>query len=167
LSISPEESSSILSMSYEAFKDMKDVEVWIKPHPFLDLDKVFNLAGMQKEDSDFKIKEGALELFLPSALVAVTGESSAAVEALAFGCRVLIVNVPEWINLSPLRFLDTKMVPTVNSPEKLRSIVAGVVAKESYGNMDKEEQTRVVNRFFCLNENSNIPKKFLMELKGV
>ena len=194
LSIGQEESSSILSVSYEAFKDMEDVEVWIKPHPFLNLDKTFRMAGIDDKPSKFKIKEGPLKDFLPSAKIAVTGESSAAVEALAFGCRVLIVDVPEWINLSPLRFVDTEIVDTVSSSEELKQAAVDIFSrldldsrvrgndkeelgddKEELGN-DKEElgngkegydeeKRRVVNEFFCFNKETDVPERFLEVLR--
>ncbi|MFH1395267.1 MAG: hypothetical protein ABIH09_03835 [Candidatus Omnitrophota bacterium] len=167
LSISPEESSSILSMSYDAFKDMNDVEVWIKPHPFLDLDKVFYLSGVPKQIKNFTVKEGPLKDFLPEAMAAVTGESSAAVEALAFGCRVLIVNVPEWINLSPLRFVNTDIVATVSSSEELKTIIMDTFSAKPFREVDREKRVRVVDSFFYTNKNSDIPEKFLRELKGV
>ena len=173
LSISAEESSSILSVSYEAFKDMKDVEVWIKPHPFLNLDKVFVLAGVSKHESGFEVKEGSLKEFLPEAWIAVTGESSAAIEALAFGCRVLIVNTPEWINLSPLRFVDTDLVDTVNSPRELKQKVVDICEQwdldSRFRGNDKEryeeEKRRVVNKFFCLGAETDVPERFMEVLK--
>lgn len=166
LSISAEESSSILSVSYEAFKDMKDVEVWIKPHPFLNLDKVFRLAGIKKEDMSFKVKHGSLKGFLTEALVAVTGESSAAVEALAFGCRVLIVDTPEWINLSPLRFVETDIVKTISSSESLRQETENILKDGSCPVWYDEEKRRVVNEFFCLNPTTDVPERFVKVLKS-
>ena len=165
LSISAEESSSILSVSYEAFKDMGDVEVWIKPHPFLNLDKTFRMAGIDDKPSKFKIKEGPLKDFLPSAKIAVTGESSAAVEALAFGCRVLIVDVPEWINLSPLRFVGTELTKTINSSESLRREVEDILRGAYRQNHDGEEKRRVVNEFFCFNKETDVPERFLEALR--
>jgi len=166
LSISAEESSSILSASYEAFNDIKDVEIWIKPHPFLNLDKVFALAGVSKQESGFEIKEGSLKEFLPEAWIAVTGESSAAVEALAFGCRVLIVNTPEWINLSPLRFVDTDLVDTVNSPRELKQKVVDIFQAGYRAEQDEAEKRRIVNKFFCLSTETDVPEKFLEVLKS-
>jgi len=166
LSISAEESSSILSVSYEAFKSMDDIEVWIKPHPFLNLDKVFKEAGVKKESVFFKVKRGLLKDFLPEAKIAVTGESSAAVEALAFGCRVLIVDVPEWINLSPLRFVDTELTKTINSSESLRREVADILRATPQEKRDEEEKRRVVNEIFCLNPKTDVPEKFLEVLKN-
>jgi len=165
LSISAEESSSIFSASYSAFKDVKDVEIWIKPHPFLNLDRVFALAGISKKESGFEIKEGSLKEFLPEAWIAVTGESSAAVEALAFGCRVLIVNTPEWINLSPLRFVDTDLVDTVNSPRELKQKAADIFQAGYSSEQDPAEKRRVVNKFFCLNKETDVPEKFVGVLR--
>jgi len=180
LSISPEESSPLLSACYEAFEDMKKLEIWIKPHPFLNLDKAFYLAGVPKESMKFKVKQELLKDLLPEALIAVTGESSSAVEALAFGCRVLVVKTPEWINLSPLRFVDTDIVDIVSSSEELKQKTMDIFEqwdldsrlrgndKKGRGDDNEryKEEKRVVNEFFCLNAETDVPEKFLTVLNN-
>jgi surface carbohydrate biosynthesis protein (TIGR04326 family) len=160
-SISAEESSAILTVACEAFKDAGDREIWVKSHPFLDLNKVFKLAGILPEDLPFQIKEGPIEDFLADARVIVSGESGVTIEALAFGCEVVIVNVPEWINMSPLRYVKTDMVRVAGSPEELKRAVDDVFAKEYRRETYAVEAGKIINDFFCLDKSSNIPSRFL------
>jgi len=160
-SISAEESSAILTVACEAFKDAYDREIWIKPHPFLDLKKVFKLAGISPEDLPFQFKEGPIENFLADTRVVISGESGVTIEALAFGCEVVIVNVPERINMSPLRYVKTNMVSLAGSPEELKQVVDDVFERRYEPAMHAAEAGRIINDFFCLDEGSNIPSRFL------
>jgi surface carbohydrate biosynthesis protein (TIGR04326 family) len=164
-SISAEESSAILTVACEALKNIGDREIWIKSHPFLDLKKVFKLSGISPEDLPFQFKEGPIEDFLVDARVVVSGESGVTIEALAFGCEVVIVNVPEWINMSPLRHVKTGMVTTAGSAEELKRAVDDVFAKEYRRETYAAEAGRIINDFFCLDEGSNIPSRFLKLLR--
>jgi len=160
-SISPEESSSILNMAYEAFKDSKDIEVWIRPHSSLQLEKVFELSQISIEGFPFKIKRGNLSDILSKVRVVVVGESSVSIEAIACGCSVVIVNVPEWINMSPLKGMRSDVLKIADSPRALRELISNIF-KESY---DSEkhivEAKRIVSDFFYLNQEKEIPEKFL------
>ena len=164
-SISPEESSSILTITYESLKDLKDKEVWVKPHPFLDLKRVLELSGIPEENFPFKLKTGPIEDLLSDARVVIVGESGVSIEALAFGCDVVTVNVPEWINMSPLRYVKTEMTRVANSPEELRQIVTGIFKEEYRSEIHAVEARRIINRFFCLNQDSDFPSRLLSLLK--
>ena len=169
LSISPEESSSVLAVAYEALKGMKDAEIWVKPHPFLDIKKTMRLAGIPEGNSIFRIKEGPVEDFLSAARVVISGESSAVVEAVAFGCAVIIVNVPEWINMSPLRSAGAEQgtAVTVSSAEELKQEVLNMFAGTTREKNDlyAEKTRKAVEDFFCLGRGNGVPEKFL-ELLG-
>src|SRR3989338_7606478 len=166
-SISPEESSSILSIAYESFKDFKDIEVWVKPHPFLELKRVFELSGISEEGFPFKVKKGLIEDFLPEARIVIAGESGVVIEALAFGCEIVIVNVPEWINISLLRYVKTETVKTVTSPEELRQVVLNKFNEEYRPEIYDAEYRRIIGDFFYLNHESDTPSRFLEFLNNI
>jgi len=164
-SISPEESSSLLTIAYEALKDLKDREVWVKPHPFLDLQKVLDLSGIGRLDFSFKVKTGPIENFLSEARVVIVGESGVSVEALAFGCEIIFVNVPEWINMSSLRFVKTEMFITVNTPEELKQTVIDLFKEEYKPRMNASGYRKIIDDFFYLNQDSDVPFRLLKLLK--
>jgi len=160
-SISDEESAAILRASYEAFKEQSSVEVWLKPHPFLEMDKVFDIVGLDKNDCPFFIKEDPIEELLKLVLVVIVGESSVSVEALSFGCEVVVVNVPEWINMSPLAGINGYMIKNVYSALELRQTVNDILAKPIGEEEILEEAQKIINRFFYFSKDLQGPKAFL------
>ena len=165
-SISPEESSSILNVVYEALNNREDVEVWIKPHPFLQIEKVFKLSGINLRDCPFQIKKEPIENLLAEARIAIVGESGVSIEALALGCEVILANVPEWINMSPLRNVKAGVIRMVDSPEKLRQIVVDILKVKYNPEQHAAETRKIINDFFCFNEKSDIPERFLQLLSS-
>lgn len=160
-SISPEESSSILNVACESLIGLKNIEVWIKSHPFLQIKKVFELAGLSENANSFQIKNELIGNLLSDARIVITGESSVCVEALIYGCNVLLINTPDWINMSPLKGIKSEIIKTVNSPKELRKAVIDIF-KEEYNFEDYAKEGRgIVSGFFCLNQDSDIPFKFL------
>ena len=166
LSISPEESSSILNLAYYSLKDMRDIEVWLKPHPFLNLDKALKLSFIPKHDFPFIIKNGNIDKYLFDARIAIVGESSAAIEALALGCDVITINAPGWVNMSPLKNIKTEIVRTCSTPDELRKLVLDIFKEEYDHQTHLIEARRIINDYFYLNQDSNIPKKFLKLLRS-
>ncbi len=160
-SISPEESSSILNLAYESFKETADIEIWVKPHPLLEFEEVLRFSNISKESLPFQIKNGPIEDLLSEARIVIVGESSVSIEALTFGCEVVIVNVPEWINMSSLRYVRSELIRTVNSPEELRQTVSNIFNEEYRPEIHRTEASRIVNDYFYLNQDSDIPTKLL------
>lgn len=160
-SISPEESSSILNIVYEAFKDKPDVEVWLRPHPALRLENVFKLSGMSVKNFPFKIKNGRLEDILLKVKVVIAGESSVSIEAIACGCNVVIVEVPEWINMSPLKGIYSQVIKTADSPQSLQGVILSIFQEEYDSQRHTAEARKIINDFFYLNQENDTPHQFL------
>ena len=165
-SIGSEESSAILNVAYESLRDLKDIEVWIKAHPFLSLEKVFELSGISNRDICFKVKDGPIEDLLSEARMVIVGQSGVSVQALLYGCQVVTVNVPEWINISPLEGIKTRMVKTVDSPDELRQIVIDIFKEAYKPERYMPEAKEIVDEYFCLDQDSDIPDRFLTLLKS-
>ena len=165
LSISPEESNAILTLANEALKDLRDVEVWIKPHPFLNIEKVLKIAGLSAENLPFKIKKEPIEALLPDARIMVVGESGVTIEALAFGCEIITVSTPEWINMSPLKYEKSDIIKKVSSAKELRKVVEAIIAKEYEPEAVRSESSRILNDFFYLDSGSDEPSRILELLR--
>lgn len=165
-SISPEESSSILNVVYEAFKDRPEIEVWLQPHPSLRLQSVFELSGIPMKGQPFKINGGTLSDALLKARVVIAGESSVSIEAIACGCEVVIVNVPEWISMSPLKNIESGIVRSVSSPQELRTTIIDIFQNKQDSRLHAQEAEKIIGEFFYLNQESDAPQRFL-SLLGV
>ena len=166
LSISPQESSSLLSIAYQALKDMPGAIIWVKPHPFLSADKVIKEALIDRAKLSFEIKEGDLAEYLKEARVAIVGESSVALEALASGCHVISVNVPEWINMSPLNGITTDLIKIASSADELRGMVEEILNSRFDRVLNSLSSKKIINDFFYMNSNTNVPEKLLAILEN-
>ncbi len=158
-SISIEESTAILNIVFEGLKDAENVKVWLKPHPFLPMDLVLQKSGISISDVQFEIKTGQIEKLLPDVKGVITNQSGVALESLAYGCKIISINLPDMVNMSPLRGLQSNMVKYVNSAGQLQKAVSELVAEAEENNSGEAKE--LINQFFYLNKASAKPEKFL------
>jgi len=162
LSISAEWSSALLKMTLEALKDIREIEVWVKPHPFLEMQAISHVLEDVKMQSHIQVKKEPIEQLLSKAKIIVIGESSVALEALAFGCAVIIVDMPETVNMSPLRNVKAKMIKTVNSVSELEGTVIEIMNDKVPDREDWPRKAKeIVNQYFYLDYESESPGKFI------
>jgi len=166
LSIGLRENISLLRMAYSALKNMPGITVWVKPHPFLAMDRVFKGSFTDKQRRFFKVKRGILRRHLEKAKIAIAGESSAAIEALAAGCYLVNISTPEWINMSPLKGFDSGLIKTADSAEELADIVKKLMNVDYKRADNASIARRVIDEFFCLDYNSEIPSRMLEALSS-
>lgn len=157
-SISVEDSVAVLNMVTEGLKEMPNIKVWLKPHPFLPMNLVLQQIG-PISDARFEIKEGQIEKLLPEAKGVIISESGVALEALAYGCRIITINLPDMVNMSPLRGIQSNLVKYVNSPTQLKKAVNELVEAREEDN--PTEAKELINQFFYFNKTSARPEKFL------
>lgn len=165
-SISAEESGAIVNMIHEAFGKDNEVEVWIKCHPSLKLDEMLRVAGLRQDDLRFDIKQNSVESLLPKVKAVLVGETSVALEALAFGAKVVLLNIPEFISMSALRGERSDIIRTASSPEELRQTVIDIFREDCKPEKHAEEARRIVTNYFYLNENSDTPHRLLKLLES-
>ncbi len=162
LSISAVWSSALLKMTLEALKDVREIEVWVKPHPFLEMQAISHVLENVKMQNGIQVKKEPIEQLLSEAKIIVTDESSVALEALAFDCAVIIVNMPETVNMSPLRNVKAEMIKTVNSVSELEDTVTKIMNDKMSDREDwHRKANEIVNQFFYLNYESESPEKFI------
>jgi surface carbohydrate biosynthesis protein (TIGR04326 family) len=161
LSISPEESSALLGMACEALRDLQQGEVWLKPHPFLALESVLRISDVPMESIPFVVKEGPVEEYLPEAKIVIAGESGVSLEALSFHCDVISISTPEWINMSPLRGIESGLIWSADSVKELREVALKLLETDTYDpELRRDEARKVISDFFYLNNDSYYPEKF-------
>jgi len=159
-SIDAKESSGILNCALEAFDKCHDFEVWIKPHPNLELNKVFELSGISRSDCPFSIKNDSIYSLLSEAKVVIAGESGVNVEALAYGCHVINLNIPEWINMSPLNGIQSQNIHSISSPTNLNEKVRDIL-KQPLIKSDANEIKMIIASFFHLPDSKAQAKEFI------
>ncbi|MBF0403300.1 hypothetical protein [Candidatus Magnetominusculus xianensis] len=159
-SISIYESSSMLNVLYEALNNEPGIEVWIKPHPFLQIEKLFQYSGIEMKSCSFKIINEPIGTLLQRARVVVVGESSVCIEAIAFGCDVFIVNSPEWISMSPLTKTRASMINTVSSADELKRQAVRIFMEQHDTLRHRTEAKRIINEFFYFSEPVDSVQRF-------
>src|SRR4030067_3510913 len=126
-SINIDESCAILNAVLDGLGDEKKIKVWIKAHPFLKVDKVLSNLGIKLKDLPFEVKDEPINYLLASSKVVIAGQSGVSVEALAFGCKIVILDIPEMINMSPLRYIESSAIRIADSPRKLREHICEII----------------------------------------
>ena len=167
LSIHPKESFSVLSAAYEAFKGASGISIRVKPHPYLNLDEVSKLFSGISKGMQFSIKEGSLKNALSEARIIIAGETTASIEALAYGCELINVDSPYWINMSPLRSARSPVVRTVASPGELKEAAFDILARKYDPELNFREGRKILEDFFCLDMGSDVPERFIGLLNAV
>ncbi len=161
LSLSIAESCSILTTVLQGLEDGKKLKVWIKTHPFLRVEEVLKKLDIDFKDFPFEIKNVHIEEILAKSKVVIAGESSVAIEALAFGCRVIILETPEMFNMSTIRHIKSNIIRIADSPYKLKEDVCEIVEDKNFSENFAREAEEIVKGFFYFNHASNRPVKLL------
>lgn len=165
-SLNPEESSSLLSITYEALKGSTgDIKVWVKPHPFSKVDKVFEISGISRGTSRFSVRDEPVENLLAEAKAIIVGGSSVSMQAAAFNCKVITVNVPEWVNMSPLKNMSEEIARTVSSSGELKKAISDALEEKSNFLTADKRSEKITGEFFNLEWESDAPRKFMELLK--
>ncbi|MFA5142593.1 MAG: hypothetical protein WC522_00305 [Candidatus Omnitrophota bacterium] len=161
LSIHPKESRSLLMAAYEAFKDSGDVRVLVKLHPYLNLNETRKLLKKAVNGIPFPVKAGPIDKCLSEARIVIAGETTASIEALAYGCEVINVDSPDWINMSPLKTMACPVVRTVRSPIELRQAVLSIFSRRYDPAANFSEARKIIEGFFYLGDKINVPERFV------
>jgi len=164
-SLNVEESSSLLSITYEALHDLEGAEVWIKSHPFLSIDDVLHFAQFKREDLKFQIKNESIEDLLTETRIVIAGQSGVSFEALAFGCELITVDTPQLINMSPLRNIKSEIIWNVSSAQQLRSRVIAILERAHDDALHKKLAGEILDRQFYLNLETDRADRFMNVLE--
>ncbi len=105
-SIVREETKALLSFINESSPDPEKWEVWLKGHPSMPMDVLLREMEIDPSQMGWVVKEGDIRPFLGVAEVVVVPTSTVAIEALAFGCEVVVPVFSTFFSMSPLLGFD-------------------------------------------------------------
>lgn len=97
-----QEARSLLSFVHEALPRAQGYDLWCKGHPAYPLDNVFKQLGIDPASAGYKICVGAIADCLKSAWAVLVPSSAVAMEALAYGCEVIVPVSPDCILRNPV-----------------------------------------------------------------
>ncbi len=124
-----DETTSLLSMLYAALPDSTSLGIWIKPHPSQPVGTLLEGINIDVQESGYKVVEQPIPELFPDVTAVMTASSSIAVEALAFGCEVIVPFFSDYICMNPLVGI-CEYYHSVFSPEDLRSVVERIANGE-------------------------------------
>jgi surface carbohydrate biosynthesis protein (TIGR04326 family) len=146
-SIEYEETKAMLSLVSSAFPIATDFEIWLKGHPSLALEGILKELGIDNKKTKYHIKVGRIEEFLAEAKAVIVPASTVAVEALAFGCEVIVPFFSGSLPLSPLLGYE-EYYYSVYEPDDLQKVMHTVL--NSPPQMNVEAKQEFVKDYWCL-----------------
>ncbi|GEM_PF-2098216 len=124
-----------------------DVTLWLKGHPSQPIVPVAERVGLSLDDPRLVIKEGDIAALLPEVDLVVVPTSAVAIEALAYGCEVVVPVFGTFPAMTPLAGFDD-VYRRVHSPEELRALVSTFCAEGP--RVDRETKRAFVESYWCL-----------------
>ena len=162
-SANKKETRALISLFSEAFPRLKGIEeVWVKGHPCMPVEEILRELDLFPKESRYSIKKDSVgELAQKAGLVFVSG-SSAVLEALALGCKVISPVFVDDIFMNPLGETNNVYLKVYN-PYQLREEANKIIMQEA----KESEQSSLgdfIGRYWCLD--NELPRwKELLALK--
>ena len=136
-SISKTETRTLTHMVCAAFPKPDNLRVWFKGHPACPFEDIFKEMAIDPAKFGYEIKGGNIADALASARAVFVPTSTVSIEALVFGCQVLIPMVSDSMLMNPLAdFPD--FYKAITSPEDLTEAVREFSTPEDSRELDKK-----------------------------
>jgi len=105
-SIDPVETAALVSLVVAAFPSAGDVDIQFKGHPSMPIEPILSSLDVDVAAAGYTIATGTVGEALTDASMVLVASSAVAVEALAFGCDVIVPAFPSFPCLTPLAGFD-------------------------------------------------------------
>lgn len=135
------ETVELVSKILSAFEHESAIEVLIKPHPILPIDRL--KSALPLLPSHIRLDERSIDELLADSSILIYTETTVSIEALARGIPVLHVASDVRIDMNPLEGYDS--APSVSRPEDIRTFVYRLI---SMGDRWKERYSEIASEFF-------------------
>lgn len=146
-SIERHETMAMLSLLAAAFPQSEDVQIWLKGHPSLPMEEVLSTLGIDPAQAGYEIKYGTIGDHLAATWAVLVPASTVAVEALAYGCDVIVPFFSTSLALSPLVGFE-HYYHSVYTPEDLQTVFKNIMAGRS--KVGTEGKKSFVDDYWCL-----------------
>lgn len=147
-SISKKESIALLTLVYEAFKNEDEIEILLKGHPAMPFENLINDMKIQIEKTGLRIVKEELPYLLKSSAIVIVPSSSVALEALAYGCEVIVPFSPDMIQMNPLADFNF-CYHKITSYEDLKRVVKNIKNEKLLN--DPNLTADFINKYWDLN----------------
>jgi surface carbohydrate biosynthesis protein (TIGR04326 family) len=124
-----------------------EVTVWLKGHPSQPIESVAAAAGVTLDPARYVVRTGDIRAMLADADLVVVPTSAVAVEALAYGCEVVVPVFSALPAMTPLAGFE-EYYHRVHSPEELRHAVERF--RRHGALVDIDDKRAFVRSYWCL-----------------
>lgn len=152
-SILKNESANLISIINGAFPLAKDLGISFKGHPLMPFEPLFQELCLDISKTGYKIRSDAISKLLMDAEAVLVISSVAAIEALFFGCEVIMPSFTDSINMSPLVGFE-EYYHKVTSSEDLQKTIEEI--RQGLRLNDIEKSRRLIKYFWDLED--TLPK---------
>ena len=146
------EAKALFALVYAAFPTADRFEIWFKGHPSMPVEEIFEELAIDVSKTGYAIRRDNISEYLGQAWAILVSTSSVSIEALAFGCEVIIPVFPDTMLINPLDDCK-KYYHKVTCALDLRETMEKIADGHSLGNIDEYRQ--FVKRYW--NIDSTLP----------
>ncbi|OGL47690.1 MAG: hypothetical protein A2W05_00085 [Candidatus Schekmanbacteria bacterium RBG_16_38_10] len=143
------ETSRIVSLINSAFPESKTFKIWLKGHPAMPVEDIVDQLHIDTQKCGYEIKHDPIDKLLAKSRIVLTGASTVSIEALAFGCKVVLPVFSDKMFMSPLSEFDD-FYEKIYNPNDLRDVV--IEQMESDNIVDMNLNKNFILKYWCLNE---------------
>lgn len=141
------ETRSILRLLSSAFPEVEDFKIVCKGHPTIPLEGIFDDIGVDPRSAGYDIQHYDIKECMESALAVLVSSSAVSIEALAYGCEVIVPVFPEAIMMNPLADFEG-YCHIVTSSSELAKTMKRII--NGYHLRSAEECRSFVEDYWCL-----------------
>jgi surface carbohydrate biosynthesis protein (TIGR04326 family) len=135
-SINKMETLNLVMFVKSAFPAAQEFEIWFKGHPGMLMETIFLELNIKSGREGYKIIHDDIAECLGHARVAIVPSSTVAIEAIAFGCEVIIPVFPDMMTMNPLSDFEG-YCHKVASPEEMSNTVRKILSGYAMKHIDE------------------------------
>lgn len=148
-----EESIRLIMLIRSVFPKAAAFDICFKGHPSFPFEKLFKDLGIDAKESGYIVNHDDISVPLKEAFAVVTLSSTVTIEALAFGCEVIVPVFPDSISLHPLVGFE-KYYHKVTNKEEFANVVGKILS--GYSLCDIQEYRSFVRKYWDIDK--DIPR---------
>ena len=149
-SILEHETQAIVELVHYSLGDNNGLRIDFKGHPAMPMEKIFNNIRIDPKSNDYNIRNDNISKCLEDAWIVLVPSTTVSIEALAYGCEVIIPVFPNSMLMNPLADFND-FYHRVISIEDLADVVGKIVGGFSKQPIDKYRT--FVKEYFNLDPN--------------
>ena len=141
------ETCAMLSLVLQAFPRAGELTILLKGHPSCSMADVCAELGVDPKARDYRIVEGDIGHFLEQATMVLVSTSAVAIDALAYGCHIIVPIFSDVLNMSPI-LGNEEFYHLVSNADDLQRVVKMLQKGKSQDEIDRARE--FIREYWCL-----------------